>query len=64
MGREQGGEERMAETVDLPVAIEPVRPRRSILVVYMRRRLWVSRIGVDGKLLWFSGVEEIGWKVE
>jgi hypothetical protein len=52
----------MAETVDLPVAIEPVRPRRSILVVYMRRRLWVSRIGVEGKLLWCSGVEKLGGK--
>lgn len=31
MGSEYGGEERMFETVDLPVAIEPVRPRRSIL---------------------------------
>lgn len=40
MGREFGGEERRAETVDLPVAIEPVRPIMSIvrisLVVCLR----------------------------
>lgn len=30
MGRECGGEERMLATVDLPVAIEPVRPIRSM----------------------------------
>ena len=39
MGREWGGEERMDETVDLPVAIEPVRPRRSILTLRGRRRM-------------------------
>jgi hypothetical protein len=33
MGREYGGEERIEETVDLPVAIEPVRPSSNILVV-------------------------------
>ncbi len=33
MGSEYGGEESIEETVDFPVAIEPVRPRRSILVV-------------------------------
>ena len=33
MGREYGAEERIEETVDFPVAIEPVRPRSSILVV-------------------------------
>lgn len=32
MGSEYGGEERMEDTVDLPVAIEPVRPRSSIVV--------------------------------
>lgn len=32
MGREWGGEERMVETVDLPVAREPVRARRSMVV--------------------------------
>lgn len=31
MGREYGGEERMEDTVDFPVAIEPVRPRRSMM---------------------------------
>lgn len=31
MGREWGEQERMEETVDLPVAMEPVRPMRSIL---------------------------------
>jgi hypothetical protein len=35
MGREYGGEERMEDTVDLPVAIEPVRPRRSIVLGYL-----------------------------
>ena len=30
MGREYGGCERRFETVDLPVAIEPVRPIRSM----------------------------------
>ena len=33
IGREYGGEERIEETVDLPVAIEPVRPSSNILVV-------------------------------
>ena len=32
MGREYGAEDRIEETVDFPVAIEPVRPKRSILV--------------------------------
>ena len=31
MGSEYGRAERMEETVDLPVAIDPVRPRRSIV---------------------------------
>ena len=31
MGREKGGEERMVEQVDLPVAMEPVRPMSSIV---------------------------------
>lgn len=35
IGREYGGEERMEETVDLPVAILPVRPRSSILISWM-----------------------------
>jgi len=30
-GREKVGEERMAEQVDLPVAMEPVRPMRSMV---------------------------------
>lgn len=30
MGREKGGEERIVEDVDLPVAMEPVRPMRSM----------------------------------
>lgn len=33
MGRECGGDVRRVETVDLPVAIEPVRPIRSIVGV-------------------------------
>jgi hypothetical protein len=36
MGSEYGGVERMEETVDLPVAIEPVRPRRSIVEERLR----------------------------
>ena len=32
IGRECGGEERMRETVDLPVAREPVRPIRIMVV--------------------------------
>jgi hypothetical protein len=31
MGSECGGERRICETVDLPVAMEPVRPRRSMV---------------------------------
>lgn len=33
MGREYGGEERREDTVDLPVAIEPVRPIISMFAV-------------------------------
>jgi hypothetical protein len=32
-GREYGGLESRVDTVDLPVAMEPVRPRRSIVAV-------------------------------
>jgi hypothetical protein len=31
MGREYGGWDKRDETVDFPVAIEPVRPRRSMV---------------------------------
>lgn len=31
MGNEYGGDERMEDTVDLPVAMEPVSPMMSIL---------------------------------
>ena len=30
-GKEKGGEERMVEAVDLPVAMEPVRAMRSMV---------------------------------
>jgi hypothetical protein len=33
MGRLYGGDERIEETVDLPVAILPVRPRRSMIAI-------------------------------
>lgn len=33
MGREYGGEERREDTVDFPVAIEPVRPIISMFAV-------------------------------
>lgn len=39
MGRLWGGERRILETVDLPVAREPVRPMRSIFT-YMRDGAW------------------------
>lgn len=44
MGREKGGAERIEDTVDLPVAMEPVRPRRSIFGWWLRweivRMIW------------------------
>lgn len=40
-GRECGGEERREETVDFPVAMEPVRPMRSILGVLDGFAGWV-----------------------
>jgi len=33
MGRENGGEESMVEQVDLPVAMEPVRPMSSMVAL-------------------------------
>ena len=39
MGREYGGLERRDETVDLPVAIEPVSPRRSMFSFFSTRGL-------------------------
>ena len=36
MGREYGAEERIEETVDFPVAIEPVRPTSSMVLKLKR----------------------------
>lgn len=36
MGSECGGDERIWDVVDLPVAIEPVRPMRRILRGFLR----------------------------
>lgn len=45
MGSEYGAFERSEETVDLPVAIEPVRPRRSMADGYAMHDLFVVVIG-------------------
>ena len=61
MGRECGGEERMDETVDLPVAREPVRPIRIMVGVDEGgdRRWWVLCAGmwVDGCGVVLEGCE-------
>jgi hypothetical protein len=67
-GREWGGEERMAEAVDLPVAMLPVRAMRSMLVVglvVVREGLWeedgVRRMGRERGLVGcFEGKIEFG----
>lgn len=50
MGREWGGKERRWETVDFPVAREPVRPIRimvggGVVVVVVRRVGWGGEMG-------------------
>ena len=48
MGKEYGGDDRMLDTVDLPVAIEPVKPMRSILnVEYASRGAVAARRALD-----------------
>jgi len=51
-GREWGGEERMVEAVDLPVAMLPVRAMRSMLLVGV---LWCARIGEGGEVVMVMG---------
>ena len=48
MGREYGGWERRVETVDFPVAMEPVRPMRSMVAGGEMWDVEEGRVGVDG----------------
>jgi hypothetical protein len=56
MGRLYGGDERIEETVDLPVAILPVKPRSSMIAVF---GLPLTGLSIDGLVCWCSFIVEL-----